>query len=360
MARSGWRVGIVVVEARSLRMLRPGACKQNHWQVTVEESDGVVTLRQHAWNVGLRFQLGGEIWARLTGRLIERYAKMRGTPDLIHVQSAVWAGLAAHHTGQRLGVPYVVTEHSSLLLDRAGAAQHGAVLREIYGGASALAAVSETLVRAMQPFVGERSVAVTPNLVSDEFVTNSRLPAARTGTTYICVCNLIRKKGIAVLLRAFAKLASIDPAVRLRVVGDGPERNALQRLRDELGLASHVEFLGAQPRSAIPRLLAAADFFVHPSFVETFSIVLIEALAAGLPVVATRCGGPVEIVNRIGGVLVDVDDVGALARGLAEIRGVPETERQAMRARTIEYFGSAAFSRRQESFYCEGITRPTS
>jgi len=108
------------------------------------------------------------------------------------------------------------------------------------------------------------------------------------------VARLSPEKDFATLLRATQLVVQEYPAFRLRIVGDGRERSRLETLRQELGLERHVEFLGE--RHDVPQLLAQAGFFVSSSTSEGISLTLLEAMAIGLPIVATQVGGNPEIV----------------------------------------------------------------
>ena len=116
-------------------------------------------------------------------------------------------------------------------------------------------------------------------------------------------------KNMAGLLHAFAALHG-EP--RLIIFGDGPESGALRALCAELGLYSRVSFRGHCPREELAKAYAAADCFVLASRSETFGVAYIEAMAAGLPVIATRCGGPEDFVTEENGILIPVDDESTL------------------------------------------------
>ena len=131
---------------------------------------------------------------------------------------------------------------------------------------------------------------------------------------------LVERKGVDLLLAALAEAArtGLPDEVRLTVVGDGPERAALEGSASSLGLASRVDFLGFRPD--VPRLMAAADAFVLPARMEQQPLVLIEAMASGLPVLATDVGG---VGDMLGGhaTLVPPGDVTALAKALIGLAG---------------------------------------
>ena len=108
------------------------------------------------------------------------------------------------------------------------------------------------------------------------------------------------------------------PDLQLKLVGDGPERSKLEGLTRELGITSCVEFLGE--RTDVPNLLAQAGFFVSSSLTEGISLTLLEAMAVGLPVVATAVGGNSEIVaDGVTGQLVPPADPTALARAIVSM-----------------------------------------
>jgi glycosyltransferase involved in cell wall biosynthesis len=128
----------------------------------------------------------------------------------------------------------------------------------------------------------------------------------------ISVARLSSEKDFPTLLRATALAATQWPDLQLRIVGDGPERPALERLSRELGLTTRVEFLGE--RRDVPALLKGAGFFVTASLTEGISLTLLEAMAVGLPVVATAVGGNPEIVqDGVTGLLSPAGDPDALA-----------------------------------------------
>ena len=122
-------------------------------------------------------------------------------------------------------------------------------------------------------------------------------PAVRNTRTIICVGRLSPEKGQAGLLRSFATLRPRHPELRLRLVGDGPDRASLEALAKELGLSDAVVFTGRLPEEDTLAEIAHADLLVLPSFMEGLPIVLMEAMAAGIPVIASRVAGIPELVE---------------------------------------------------------------
>jgi glycosyltransferase involved in cell wall biosynthesis len=136
-----------------------------------------------------------------------------------------------------------------------------------------------------------------------------------TVPTVVSVGNLRPEKGHKVLLKAFEKVVKELPVARLVLVGEGPLRGELEDVVTDLGLVGNVEFAGARPE--VWSSLAAADVFALASFSEPLGLAVLEAMAAGLPVVATSVGGVPELVTtNVTGKLVPSGDEGALSAAL--------------------------------------------
>jgi glycosyltransferase involved in cell wall biosynthesis len=170
------------------------------------------------------------------------------------------------------------------------------------------------------------------------------LGVADDEVVFICVARFAPQKAHDVLLRAMAKLVQRAPRVRLLLVGDDPfgdGRTRAERLAAELELGDRVLFAGI--RRDVPRLLAASDCFVMCSLWEGLGLVFLEAMAAGLPVVATRVSATPEVVDAdVTGLLVPPRDEAALADAmerLARDAGMRRTLGERGRARVGKIFG---------------------
>ena len=120
--------------------------------------------------------------------------------------------------------------------------------------------------------------------------------ASESLDTIICVGRLSPEKGQAGLLQCFAKLSAKHPKLNLRLVGDGPDRPALESLAEELGI--QVSFAGRLSETDTLAAIAESDLLVLPSFMEGLPIVLMEAMAIGVPVIASRVAGIPELVEH--------------------------------------------------------------
>ena len=147
-------------------------------------------------------------------------------------------------------------------------------------------------------------------------------PPTDAPTNAVCrllfVGRLDQVKGVVVLFDAVASLVAAGAPIHLTLVGDGPQRGDLERRARELGIASSVEFAGYRNQEEVQQHLRDTDVFVLPSFAEGVPVSLMEAMAAGLPVVATNVGGVTELVSDgRNGVVVAPGDAAALERAIA-------------------------------------------
>jgi glycosyltransferase involved in cell wall biosynthesis len=136
------------------------------------------------------------------------------------------------------------------------------------------------------------------------------------------VGNISKHKGVDIVLRGVLPILERHPKTLFLFLGIGPELEELKHLAKELGVISHVRFLGRVPNEDLPKFYSSADVFVGPSVYEPFGIVYLEAMACETPVIATNVGGPLEIV-RDGetGFLVNVGDVEGVADKINTLLG---------------------------------------
>jgi len=244
-------------------------------------------------------------------------------PDLIHAHepltpsTSMLAVLAAE-------TPVVATFHASLdrsrLMELAGPA-----LRQVSGRIDAAVAVSDAAASFVCRVV-RVPLEIVPNGVdvrafSDPGRPVEGLPA---GPKILWVNRLDPQKGFEIMLRAFERIASEVGEVHLLVAGDGRDRVLLRPLPGDL--RSRILRLGTVPHEALPRYHAAADVFVSPATgQESFGIVLVEAMAAGVPVVASDIEGYREVVrDGVDGLLVPPNDPNALAAAIRRVLSEPE------------------------------------
>ena len=182
-------------------------------------------------------------------------------------------------------------------------------------------AIGESLVRCG---INKKRIRVIYDAVDLSRITGARPAALRSELSlgnafiYLFVGRLTPQKGVDVLLRSFAR----QGAGVLLIAGDGPERGSLEKLVGELGIEKNTFFLGV--RGDVPSLMRAADCFVLASRLEGLGLVLVEAIASGLPVVASNVDGIPEVVeDGATGMLVAPEDVEAFAGAMRRAREQP-------------------------------------
>jgi glycosyltransferase involved in cell wall biosynthesis len=227
----------------------------------------------------------------------------RLNPDIVHAQS-IWRGLACVLAKKLFRIPYVVWGRGSdvYLPWRF----KGPISKLVLNNANALIALTEHMKRKMCELLGrERSdVFVIPNGIDlDHFdghakgITQNSLKS-RDEKVVLYVGRLEPVKGVKYLVKAMKILRDGGLRnVKLLIVGDGTERRLLEELVRKYDLEDCVVFAGKVPHNEIPAFMASADMFVLPSLSEGFPGVALEAMAMGLPVVATKVGGLPEIIK---------------------------------------------------------------
>lgn len=286
-----------------------------------------------------------------------------GPTGVIHAHVAYPDGAAAVALADRLGWPLIVTEHSSAV-ERIIAEP---AIREAYAATLARAhrtlAVSGSLAAELRAEFPEHAakVDVMPNAVAvDEFGPPSA--SDRVPDQLLFVGYLKESKGIETLLRATAVARSLRPSVTLRLIGRAPEPamgERWRRLAVELGLEDAVTFEGAADRQGIVAAMREAALFVHPSPRETFGVVAVEALASGLPVVATDSGGVTEILGpdpESVGAIVPAGDPQSLGETIVATLGRLDTfDRDEMRRSVERRYGGSYVAERLAVVYREAI-----
>jgi glycosyltransferase involved in cell wall biosynthesis len=230
-------------------------------------------------------------------------------PDVVYAHFLVPAGLIAALAKH---APLVVTAHGRDVRNIGAYPGIAAATRLVIRRASTVICVSDYLRRELEtkaPGAAGKTVVVSSGVDRERF---SVQPAPDGPPRFLCVGSLEERKNVVRLADAFEQLGEGT----ITFAGDGPQRAALEG-------RPNVELLGRVAHDEIPRLIAASHVLAQPSLVEPLGQALLEAMACGRSVVATRIGGPPEFVPSEAGVLVDPLDVVDLARGLATAATLP-------------------------------------
>lgn len=320
LAEAGARVHVVAPMQASPWPLWGHARWRRHGMVPRREAaDGMRIERTRYWSMpGMRFHFveGHTMRRALLG---ERLPEV----DVIHANRLFPEGFAALALGRKLGVPVVcMARGMDLNLIPAWGAVYRRLLRTVIGEADGLLSVSHALVadlrRLAEPprpvTVVYNGVDSQPALRPEERIAVRRRYGIPESAVLACYAGRLEPdKGTPELLRAFSAAARRVAGLHLAAVGS--VRAATYPLDvQRAGLSGRVTLLGERPGAAVRELMGAADIFVFPSRVEGVPNAVLEAMSAGLPVVATRAGGTAEILPPEAGRLVAVGDV----RGIEE------------------------------------------
>jgi len=255
-------------------------------------------------------------------------------PALIHSQHPILMGDLAISFRRRLGVPLVFTFHTQYdkyaqlysplaprLAERITDELVGRYLRHCDHIITPTESIRQKVMETWAPRAG---ITVVPTPVDIPVVDEAEVATVRHRLApegerlLVYVGRLAPEKGLDLLLEAFHELIQDRSDVRLALVGRGPSEETLRSMAGELGIAGKVSFTGAVPHEEVAPYYVAGDLFVFTSQTETQGLVLIEAMAAGRPVVAVQAPGPADILAEGGGVLVEPDPA-AFARAVAEL-----------------------------------------
>jgi len=276
--------------------------------------------------------------------------------ELVHAHWWIPGGVSAWLARR----PYVVTLHGTdvALLERSPPAR--VLARRVLRGAAAVTAVSSYLAGRAAHVAGldQGRILVQPMPLDTRAFT--RPSRGGGGGGIVTVGRLSAQKRIPLLLEAVAELRATDRGLPLTIVGDGPERSALERRATELGVADLVRFLGEVPPARIPDVVGDADVFAFPAIGEGLGLAAAEALMLGVPVVATRDGGGItDIVPSNGAGRLVPPDARELARAIRELAGQPDSRRLAAEAGAAlrRRFEPAAVAERFEGVYRQAVER---
>lgn len=297
---------------------------------TLVNDGGIVTnLRRSQWKYllvpGFVLAQASQAW-----RLIRA-----GDVDVIHAHWLIPQGLIAAMLRRLPGrkVPFVVTSHGADLFALKGRLLQR-MKRFVIRSSCAVTVVSEAMrerIRQIEPDAGNVSVQPMGVDLRHRFVPDPDTP--RSDDELLFVGRLVEKKGLGHLLDAMPAMIARRPSARLRIAGFGPEEAALRRRVAGLGIAEHVEFLGAVPQADLPNLYRRAAIFVAP-FVEARSgdqeglgLVLVEAAGCGCQVVAGDVPAVRDVLGSDSRWILNSRDAHALASGILEALADPQRVR---------------------------------
>ena len=296
---------------------------------------------------------------RINEKIIEhiytRIVKKHGKPDIIFGQMFMNTQKGIK-LSRKYNIPIVGIEHLARFNENS-LAKWGNTRKEAsdtYNQIDATITVSSTLQQSLKRHFNINS-KVVPNLVSKEFFFKQK--TNNDSLTIITTGSLIERKGFDLLIKALS-ICSYDLPHHWKavIIGGGNLRNKLQQLIDDYGLNNHIQLVGSKSKLEIVQLLQNSDIFVLPSRNETFGVVYIEALACGLPIIATDCGVPSEIVTPENGLFIPKENVDALASAISYMaQNIKQYDRKAIAEDCQARFSSEVIAKQLTHIFEETI-----
>lgn len=237
-------------------------------------------------------------------------------PDIIIAESILPAALAARYIGNKENIPYIVHAHSENVMSNP---LYKKYINEIIKSANGYMAVNNGLIDVLNK-KGRKDVILVPNFINTkEFDVKQK---NNKEFTLISICNFYKVKALDVLLKALNIVINEKgyKDIKLKIVGTGEYGDYYKSIAHSLNLNSNVEFLGYVNNKDIPKIMSTANALCVSSTFETFCIPIIEAFSMGIPVISTKCIGPLEIVNNDNGILVSINDINEYADAIIKMK----------------------------------------
>jgi glycosyltransferase involved in cell wall biosynthesis len=242
----------------------------------------------------------------------------QGKIDIIHAHVTFPAGFLAMQLARHTSLPFVITEHSGPFPFKEY--MRGSAVRDIITEplheASAVIAVSSWLAESLQRYSAPQSVIIQNSVDTDYFHPLSEQCSHGDKPALFTLSQLTVPKGISDLLEAVRIMSDQGYRFNLRIGGSGKQRRRFIKLAEQLRIVDKVTWLGELSRAEALREYQTCDFYVMPSRLESLSMVILEAMACGKPIVATDCGGPRDLVGHNQGVLAKANDPVSLAESI--------------------------------------------
>lgn len=346
LARLGYRVVYAAIDLRSIRRWRK-------WGI---ERKNISDVDVYALNIPLgripkcilrKFSFLG---LRILYRKIIRE---QGIPDIIHAHFTGSAYSASKLKGIT-GIPLVVTEHSSKInRERVNESLYN-IANVAYKKADSLIAVSSSLAGMINKHFSINPVYISNIVDLDIFKYENKKNDGNFN--FVSTGNLIHTKRMDLTIDAFYEAFGNNPKTTLTIFGQGPKRKMLEDLINKYNLNSQVKLMGLCSREKIAEQLKRTDCFVLASQSETFGVAYIEALAMGIPVIATKCGGPEGFVNDKNGLLIDINNKKQLVNAMKYMySNIDKYDRKAIAIETSGKFSSEAVGSKIIEVYKETL-----
>ena len=284
-------------------------------------------------------------------RLTTIILKLFGKPDIIHVHTILPGALIVQDISDKLKIPLVIQEHSGPFTIHINTQEKMAYVKKILSNASLILAVSEFLkCKILEKFPQfEHKIAVIPNLVkTDIFKPSTSKSKTNNGKCkLITITNAQPIKGFDILLQTLNILKEKYFGFSIEIIGIRNVNGQLKNQINALDLNDNILIIGPLSKSQIVKRFHGSDIYVCTSYEETFGLAPAEAIASGLPVVMTNCGGPNEYMNQELGIKISNHDPNNIAEQIISISSrLSDFDKQKMFKSIDSRFNSTLYNRR--------------
>jgi glycosyltransferase involved in cell wall biosynthesis len=257
--------------------------------------------------------------------LYDDYFSMYGKPDVIHAHN-YWAGFVALAIKEKYGIPYVFTEHDIVFSEGKFRPWLTPLLKKMLREAAAVTVVGRGLQVALTPYC-TKEILIVPNIINTQVFAPKIVesfeiePPSVKPCQFVSVGTLGLYKGYDLLISAFADFLKDTSPVNacLTIIGGGGERKNLENQAIQLGVNQYITFKGVLPTTGIVQAFNQSNVFVSSSRFETFGVAMAEAMAMGLPILATPTDGAKAILTTETGILTADISVVAITEGLKKM-----------------------------------------
>jgi glycosyltransferase involved in cell wall biosynthesis len=281
----------------------------------------------------------------------EQYISINGKPDIIHAHNIIYSGLVAQIIKDKYNIPFIITEHSSIYI-RNQYNKYLELINQKMVFNSNLYAVSDMFSLELKKILKLDEVGVISNVLAPSFSNPYQYKKDKNAYTFISIGNFTKNKNHILIIKSFLEAFNALDNVRLILVGKGPEKNRLTSLIKNSGRAKQFKIFEYLDHNEIKELLHESDCFVLSSNFETFGVVVIEAMACGLPVISTKCIGPEDILNQNCGILIEKNNSVQMVESMKQIINSEKLfVAKEIRNYAIDNYGEVSFLNKIDNIY---------
>lgn len=304
LKKIGLEVVIFVLDLRSIRRKRKwGIKKHNVGDIYVY----IISLPIGSVN----YKLFNYIGIKCFSSLYKYYLKNNDDVDILHAHFSE-IGSIVHPYAKKNNIKYVFTEHSSMVNKDEIEKSAFFMVNKAVSNKNTIA-VSNCLKEKIYEYTGVES-SIIPNIIDTNLFKIRERDKKTNSYTFFTTARLEKNKGIDLLIKAFANIVrTYCSNIRLIICGTGSQFNNLVNLCQKLNIEDKVLFKGFCERKEISEIYKIANCFVLPSYSETFGVSYLESISSGVPVIATKCGGPEDFVNEENGILIEKGNLKSLS-----------------------------------------------